>query len=196
MELSKNAQRIFSYIKGGYSRNEILSKNIVKPSMFTVMLSEIFDKTDETVKYHTAKNKYEELSCYCRNNPQAFRDIKTKIKDEDIKSSVHKKTTLNNNEVSVSPKIKTDTSFFSEENSKHNQLSIEVSETDTSSFLQNSDKPCIDIKSEHKHHCSCKNHPNIQQIIINLKKHYNEELQLIQAKLNVINDIEKEIGGK
>lgn len=66
---------VFNLIRSGKSRNEILTANITTPANLSVILSGIYKKTDEYVKYHSERNKFEELAGYLRNNPEAFGPI-------------------------------------------------------------------------------------------------------------------------
>lgn len=74
--------RVFNLIREGKSRNEIIAEKIASPASVQVALSGIYSKTEDVMTYHTARNKFEELSCFVRNNPEAFKDIPY-LEDED-----------------------------------------------------------------------------------------------------------------
>ena len=64
--------RAIEAIRSGKSRSDILAENIIKANCLPKVLTDIYSKTNKVVKYHTARNKFEELTCYLRNNPDAF----------------------------------------------------------------------------------------------------------------------------
>ena len=64
--------KIFDLIRAGKSRSQILAKKITTAANMQNALCGIYSKTEDLVKYKTARNKFDELSCYMRNNPGAF----------------------------------------------------------------------------------------------------------------------------
>ena len=71
-KLSRTELKILNFIRSGKRKSDILSEKILSPASFGTTMTSIYSKTDEVVKYHTARNKFEELACYLRNNPDAF----------------------------------------------------------------------------------------------------------------------------
>lgn len=67
--------KVFNLIKAGKSRNDIISERVTTPANLNAILSGIYKKTDEIVKYHTERNKYEELAAYLRNNPEILSPV-------------------------------------------------------------------------------------------------------------------------
>lgn len=70
--LNPTELRVFNLIKEGKSRNEILMSGISTPTSLSLILSTIYNITDEKVKYHTIRDKFKELQCFLRNNPTVF----------------------------------------------------------------------------------------------------------------------------
>lgn len=70
--LNPTETRVFNLIVEGKSRNEILMSGISTPTSLSLILSTIYNITDEKVKYHTIRDKFKELQCFLRNNPTVF----------------------------------------------------------------------------------------------------------------------------
>ena len=64
--------KIFNLILAGKSRSQILAKKITTAAMMQNALCGIYAKTEDIVKFKTARNKFDELACFVRNNPDAF----------------------------------------------------------------------------------------------------------------------------
>ena len=71
--------KIFNLIREGKSRNEVLTSGLTTPACAQMTLCMIYEKTDDIVKYHSARDKYRELQGFLRNNPTAFTPIPDKL---------------------------------------------------------------------------------------------------------------------
>ena len=71
-KLTNSELKILNLIKSGKTKEDILSEKITTAGNLSFILSHIYQKTDHLVNYHSAKDKYGELVCYLRNNPDAF----------------------------------------------------------------------------------------------------------------------------
>lgn len=73
--LNSTELKVFNLIRSGKSRNEIIAENFATAASVQVALSGIYSKTEDVMTYHTARNKFEELACFVRNNPEVFKHI-------------------------------------------------------------------------------------------------------------------------
>ena len=80
--LNSTELKVFNLIRSGKSRNEIIAEGFASTVSVQNALSGIYSKTEDVMSYHTARNKFEELSCFVRNNPEAFKDVPF-LEDED-----------------------------------------------------------------------------------------------------------------
>lgn len=71
--------KMFNLIREGKSRNEVLTSGITTPACANMVLCMIYEKTDDIVKYRSARDKFKELQGYLRNNPTAFTPIPDKL---------------------------------------------------------------------------------------------------------------------
>lgn len=71
-EFNSTELKILNLIKSGKTRSDILAEKISTSANVLNALYNIYSKTEDDVKYKTARNKFEELACYLRNNPDAF----------------------------------------------------------------------------------------------------------------------------
>lgn len=78
-------RKILRLIRSGKTKSDILAEKITTPAMVQNSLSNIYSKTEDDVKYKTARTKFEELACYLRNNPDAFGNICDTVEDEEEK---------------------------------------------------------------------------------------------------------------
>ena len=95
---------VFNMILTGCSRDDIVAAKIVAPSSLPSVLSEIYKKTEHIVKYHTAKDKFAELLCYIRNNPDEFKNYpvtNVKPKSNKPKRSIVKETNTTKQESEI-----------------------------------------------------------------------------------------------
>ena len=85
IKFSKTELSVFNLIRSGATLDNILKEKIVAQSSLPSVLGKIYKKTENLVKYHTQRDKFKELSCFIRNNPNEFENIpnnkKVKITD-------------------------------------------------------------------------------------------------------------------
>lgn len=80
-KFTKSELDIVNFIKAGKSKSDILTAKVTTLASLNFLLSNIYKKTDELVKYHSERNKFEELAGYIRNNPEAFSPIPAAFKE-------------------------------------------------------------------------------------------------------------------
>lgn len=74
-KFTKRELEVFNMIRSGKSKSDIVSSGITTTGYLNTILCGIYEKTDSLVGYHSARNKFEELVAFLRNNPTAFTPI-------------------------------------------------------------------------------------------------------------------------
>ena len=64
--------RIFNLLKAGKTKTDIINEKITTTANLNLLLSGIYKKTEDVVKYHSERNKYEELLEFIRKNAEPF----------------------------------------------------------------------------------------------------------------------------
>lgn len=76
--------KIFNLLRAGKTKTDIINEKVTTTSNLNFLLSSIYKKTEDMVKYHSEKNKYEELLEFIRKN---FPPMPEKSNDENSQES-------------------------------------------------------------------------------------------------------------
>ncbi len=173
-KLTKKEYEILELIRHGKSKSSIIMELKTTPNIINQYFSTIYKKTDFLVCYHSAKNKFEELQGYLRNNPTAFSVVSNESNEKDLKEieQLKQQTKSLGNTVEILTKENTDLKKKSEAKSKEKVTTPPV-ETQ-----KNENKVDIDL------------------ILDDLKIKYDMEKYNAHIKLQVLDEIKEKLNGK
>lgn len=169
-KLTKKEYEILELIRHGESKNSIIAELKTTPNVANQYFSSIYKKTDFLVCYHSAKNKFEELQGYLRNNPTVFSVVSNESNEKDLKKIEQLEQQIKSfeNTVEILTKENTD-------------LKKKFKKEDMSITLKTKSEPKVDI----------------DLILDDLKIKYNMEKYNAHIKLQVLDEIkEKKSNGK
>lgn len=171
-KLTKKEYEILELIRHGKSKSSIIMELKTMPNIINQYFSSIYKKTDFLVCYHSAKNKFEELQGYLRNNPTAFSVVSNESNEKDLKKieQLEQQTKSLGNTVEILTKENTDLKKKSENKSKEKAAPVEIQ------------------KSENKVY--------IDLILDDLKIKYDMEKYNAHIKLQVLDEIKEKLNGK
>lgn len=171
-KLTKKEYEILELIRHGKSKSSIIMELKTMPNIINQYFSSIYKKTDFLVCYHSAKNKFEELQGYLRNNPTAFSVVSNESNEKDLKKieQLEQQTKSLGNTVEILTKENTDLKKKSENKSKEKAVPVEIQ--------KNENKVYIDL------------------ILDDLKIKYDMEKYNAHIKLQVLDEIKEKLNGK
>ncbi len=171
-KLTKKEYEILELIRHGKSKSSIIMELKTTPNTINQYFSSIYKKTDFLVCYHSAKNKFEELQGYLRNNPTAFSVVSNESNEKDLKKieQLEQQTKSLGDTVEILTKENTDLKKKSENKSKEKATPVETQ------------------KSENK--------VDIDLILDDLKIKYDIEKYNAHIKLQVLDEIKEKLNGK
>lgn len=174
-KLTKKEYEILELIRHGKSKSSIIMELKTTPNIINQYFSSIYKKTDFLVCYHSAKNKFEELQGYLRNNPTAFSVVSNESNEKDLKKieQLEQQTKSLGDTVEILTKENTDLKKKTENKSKEKATTPPLVETQ---------------KSENK--------VDIDLILDDLKIKYDMEKYNAHIKLQVLDEIKEKLNGK
>ena len=173
-KLTKKEYEILELIRHSKSKSSIIMELKTMPNIINQYFSSIYKKTDFLVCYHSAKNKFEELQGYLRNNPTAFSVVSNESNEKDLKKieQLEQQTKSLGDTVEILTKENTDLKKKIENKSKEKATT----------------PPVETQKSENK--------VDIDLILDDLKIKYDMEKYNAHIKLQVLDEIKEKLNGK
>lgn len=155
--------KVFNLIREGKSRSEIATCGITTTSNLNAILVNIYDKTEDIVGYCSRRDKFKELQCFLRNNPNVLTPFPEPGKVGDV----------------VPEPVRVGDEFIK-------QMYPEPKISVTTSTKPAPIRVGYPVEPEVKHR-------DIHAIIKKLNEQYKQALEVNKAKLSVLDDIEKEL---